>query len=502
MLKVMRESFHQLKWTLFAVIIVFVVGFVFFSGGGSAGGGGLSNQTMAGSGEKTISAPEFDARYQQVYQQQQSVYQGNLTPELVRAMNLPHQVLDAMIDNRLELEEARRLGLRVSDEEVSNYVLSLPAFQQNGQFVGKERYEQILAANRLTAERFEDEVRESLLGQKYVALVKASVLIPEKDVRQEFAARNEKATIEYVKIPSSRLDSGTGPTDADLKAYYEKHKDRYRMPEQRRVKYLLVDRARVQAKIVIPPSDLMAEYERRKDSFTTPEQVTAAHILIKVDPSKGPQADALARAKAQGLAELAKSGADFAQLANQNTQDPSGKGNGGQLPPFSRGQMVPEFERVAFSLEPGQIAGPIKTQYGYHVIKVIAKTPPHVRTFDEVRAQISSELAEKRAEAETTRRARELADRVKHLKIASDEQLRQLADNETIFYNETPWFSEANRFRASARAPVRRASVDAQDRPDLEDSSGHRTRAGDSQALRGAARRAFRLWRRSRRGWA
>ncbi len=441
MLKVMRDSFHKLKWILWAIVIAFVISFVYLSGG-SATTAGMAKNEVAKIGGDTIGAAEFDARYRQVYQQQQSLYQGNLSPELVRAMDLPRQVLDSMIDSKLQIEEARRLQLRVSDDEVSNYVVGLKAFQlDNGQFVGRERYQQILAANRLSSERFEEDVRESLLAQKYQALVKGTVLVSDDDIRKEFAARNEKATIEYVKIPSSRLDSGAGPTDADLKNYYAQHKDRYRSPEQRRVKYLLVDRARVTSKVSVSDAELRAEYASRKDTFSVSEQVTAAHILIRVDPSKGPAADAAAQAKAEKLAERAKSGEDFAKLANENTEDPSGKGNGGQLPPFSHGQMVPEFEKAAFSLEPGQIAGPIKTQYGYHVIKVLSKNPPRVRTFEEVRAQLSSELTQKRADKETERRARDLAERVKRVKSASDEELRKLADNDTIFYNESPWFS-------------------------------------------------------------
>jgi peptidyl-prolyl cis-trans isomerase D len=440
MLKVMRESFHHLKWTLFAVIIVFVVGFVFFSGG-SPGGSSLPSQTVAKVGGEAISAAEFDARYRQVFQQQQSVYQGKLSPELVRAMDLPRQVLDGMIDNRLQLEQARRLHLQVSDEEVSNYVVTMPNFQRDGQFIGKEKYQQLLAANRLPPERFEEEVRELLLSQKYLALVKASVLVPDSELRKEFASRNEKATIEYVKVPASRLDSGAGPTDADLKAYYEKHKDRYRIPEQRRAKYLLVERARVQSKVVVPEPELRAEYERSKDTFSVPEQVAAAHILIRTDASKGPAAEAEARAKAEKLSERAKKGEDFAKLANENTEDPSGKGSGGQLPPFSRGQMVPEFEQAAFALSVNQIAGPIKTQYGYHIIKVTGKTPARIKSLDEAKGELSNALSGKRADAETERRLRDLSERVKHAKNNSDEELRKLADNDTVFYNETPWFS-------------------------------------------------------------
>src|SRR5262249_61356635 len=130
------------------------------------------------------------------------------------------------------------------------------------------------------------------------------------------------------------------------------------------------------------------------------------------------------------------------QRAHENTEDACGKGNGGQLPPFSRGQMVPEFERVAFELTPGQIAGPIKTQFGYHIIKVIAKTPGRTRSFEEVRPQIQAELAGKRAEAETERLARELAEKLRHRKNDSDEELRKFADNDTSFYNTTAWISK------------------------------------------------------------
>src|SRR6266849_6421162 len=184
MLKVMRDSFHHLKWTLFAVIIVFFVGFVFFSGGSTGSGGGLSSQTIAKIGGETISAADFDELYRQVYQQQQSLYQGNLSPELVRALDLPRQILDGMIDSRLQLDQARKLHLQVSYQEVSNYIVSIPTFQQNGQFIGREKYQQVLAANRLTPEHFEDQVRESLLAQKYLAMVKASILVPESEVRK------------------------------------------------------------------------------------------------------------------------------------------------------------------------------------------------------------------------------------------------------------------------------------------------------------------------------
>ncbi|MCA1580287.1 MAG: SurA N-terminal domain-containing protein [Acidobacteria bacterium] len=439
MLKTMRESFHKLKWTLFAVILVFVLGFVFFSGGGG-GGKDSSGAVVAKVGGDSISAVDFDRQYRAQLQNQQRMYQGNLSPELIRAMDLPRQVLDGMIDRILRLESARRMHLKVSDQEVAQKIASYPAFQQNGQFVGRDQYERFLRGNNYTPDRFEDEVREDLLLEKYSTLVKSSVLVSDTDVQREFASRNEKASIEYIKIPSSRLENAAQPTDAELKAYFDKHKERYRATEQRRIKYLIVERGKVRGKTVVPDPELRADYESRKGSFSVPEQVVAAHILVKTDPAAAGAGDAAAREKADKLAERAKKGEDFAKLANENTDDPSGKGSGGQLPPFAKGQMVPEFEEAAFNMAPGEIRGPIKTQFGYHVIKLVSKTPPHTRTFEEMRTQIASELTEKRVEAETDRRARALADRVKGMSSTSDDELRKLQDD-VVKYETSEWVS-------------------------------------------------------------
>jgi peptidyl-prolyl cis-trans isomerase D len=441
MLKTMRNSFHQLKWTLFAVIAVFILGFVFWSGSGSEQD--AAGQVVARVGSERITAIEFDRQYKAQVERYRQMYQGNFSPELARALDLPRTVLDSMIDRILRLEAARRLGLNVSDKELADRIVSLSFFQEGGKFIGREKYERMLRANGIVPEQFEEELREDMLVEKYSGLVKASVVIPDSQLLREFAARNDKATIEYILVPTSRLESNVQPTDADLKAYLDKYKDRYRTPVQRRLKYLLVDRTRARTKIHPTDAQIQAEYAKRKDSFNVPEQVTAAHILISVKPDAGPEADALAKARAENIAARAKAGADFAKLANENTDDPSGKGTGGQLPPFSRGQMVPEFEEAAFSMAPGEIRGPIKTQFGYHIIKLISKTPARTRTLEEVRPSLVAELSEREATAEVDRMSRELAQKLKGEKSASDEELRKL-QNDVVTYNTTEWTSRTD----------------------------------------------------------
>jgi len=440
MLKTMRESFHHLKWTLFAVIIVFILGFVFWSGGGP-GGSEADRSVVARIAGQPISAAEFDRVYRNELERYRQMYQQSLSPDMLRALNMPHRVLDNMIDQRLVTEAAGDLHLSVSDEELARAIATLPYFQENGQYIGHDKYEKALLRAGLTPDRFERDVRESLLREKYTAYVRASVLVAESDIRREWSTRNEKATIEYVLVPSAKVDSKAEPTDADLKTWLEKRRDKFKKPVQRRFKYLLVDRVKVRAKTVVGEDEIKAEYSRRASSFIVPEQVTAAHILIRVDPAKGPEGEAAARAKAEKIAEQAKAGADFTKLANENTEDPSGKTSGGTLPPFGRGQMAAEFEEAAFAMQPGEIRGPVKTQFGFHVIKLINKMPARTRTLEEVKPTISGELADRRAGAEADRIARELATRAKGLGKASDDELRKL-QSEFITFNTTDWVSK------------------------------------------------------------
>ena len=436
MLKTMRNSFHHLKWTLFLVIAVFILGFVFWSGS-STDPSNRGSQIVARVGNERITAVDFDRQYRAQVERYRQMYQGNFSPELERALDLPRNVLEGMIERMLRLEAAKKLDLHVSDDELAQKIVTLPFFQDNGQFIGRDKYEKMLRSNGIMPDRFEEELREDMLLEKYAGLVKASVVVPDADIVREYAARNDKATIEYILIPTARLDSNAQPTDADLQGYLDKHKERYRAPVQRKIKYLLIDRARVRSKVTPTEAELKAAYEQRKDSFAAPEQVNASHILIK--PGEGDNGDAVARARAENLAARAKQpGADFAKLANENTDDPSGKTTGGKLPPFSHGQMVPEFEEAAFSMAPGEIRGPVKTQFGYHIIKVESKTPARQRTFDEVRAQLAAELSERQGSAEVDRLSRELAEKLKGMRSASDDDLRKL-QSEAVTYNTTEW---------------------------------------------------------------
>jgi peptidyl-prolyl cis-trans isomerase D len=435
MLKAMRDSFHHLKWTLFAVIIVFVLGFVFVSGTGT-GNENPATRTVAEVSGKNISALEFDRMYREQVERYRSMYGGNFTPQLARTLDLPRQVLEGMVDRQLRLEGARRLKLRVSDEELSRHVTSLPVFQENGKFIGREKYERLLRNNGMTAVRFEEGYREDLLLQKYDAAIREGVVVTDADIRREFDVRNDKATIEYMFVPAARLEAAVEPSEAELKAFFEKDRERFKAPIQRQFKYLLVDREKVRGKVPIAEPEARAEYEKRKAQFAVPETYLVSHILFRSEPDAPPGIAAAVETKALSVLARARAGEDFAKLADEFTEDPSGKGQGGRLPPYPAGQMVPEFDQAVAKMSPGEIAGPVKTQFGYHLIQFHSKSPARTRDFAEVRPALEAELSSTRATAEAERIAKELAEKAR--KDSSDEGLRKLQSDTTSF-NVAPW---------------------------------------------------------------
>ena len=452
MLKVMRRSFQQLKWILWFVVIVFVA-FVFVDWGmGRVRGDKTSTGEIASVHGEPITAVDFDRQYRQTEDRYRQMYKGNWSPALAKAMDLPNQVLNGMIERRMLLEAAQRSGLRVSDAELSERLQALSAFQRNGQFIGSAEYASVLASYGMTVEQFERGYREDMLIEKFNALVAASLVVPEETLKSRFEAQNEKAKIEYVLVPPARLAAAASPapTDAELKAFYDQHKELFREPERRKLKYLLVEQAKLREKLKPSPAEIKAYYDGHPDEFPVPERVHAQHVLVKVAKDATPAQDAAARKKAEDVLARAKKGEDFAALARQYSDDPGSKANGGDLPPFGRGAMVPPFEQAAFSMQPGEIRGPVKSDFGYHVIKLIGKLPAGRQSLEEATPRITSLLTQDQVKAASQRRADELAKKVG--KNASDEDLRKLTDD-VVSFDATDWVSAQGQVPGIGYAP-------------------------------------------------
>jgi peptidyl-prolyl cis-trans isomerase D len=412
MLDRMRRHKGWLKWSLGLVVLAFIVFYIpsFLDDPTAVGVGALPGEVIAEVEGRSVTAGQFQQRYNSQIQAYRTAYGSNLNDQLLRQLGIDQQILQAMIDEQAALVEAERLGLNVSDEELAQQIFSIPGLQENGRFIGEQRYEALLRSQipPLTKAMFEDNLRGSLMIDKLHAALTDWMTVADGEVEREFTQRNEKVKLQVVALTADRFRDQVTVTDADVSAHFDMHKTDYRIGEQRKVRMLLLDRDQARAKTVVPAADLQRYYNDNISLYQTPEQIRASHILLNTAGKD----EATVRKQAEDLLKQARAGADFAALAMKFSEDPGSKVNGGDLDYFSRGRMVPEFETAAFALEPGQISDVVKTQYGFHIIKAVDKKPAVTQTFDEVRPQIEEQLKTQRTDQQLTARANEMARRI------------------------------------------------------------------------------------------
>jgi peptidyl-prolyl cis-trans isomerase D len=395
MLDRMRRHKGWLKWSLALVVLTFVVFYIpdFIA---PTGAGAAPSEVLADVEGEEITVRDFQRRYNAQLQAYRNAYGSQLSEQLLRQLGIERQILQQMVDEEAMVAEARRQGLRVNDVEVRERILAIPAFQENGRFIGEQRYRQMLQMNNppLTTTDFEDNLRRALLIEKLRNAVTGWMTVTDPDAAEEYRRRNEKVKLEVVPLTPDAFRSQVSVTDADLNAHFEKNKESYRIGEKRRVRYALVDVDRVRQQVTVPQNELEAFYKQNIAQYSTPEQLSASHILLKVEEKD----EAAVRKQAEELAKRAKAGEDFAALAKQFSEDESNKATGGSLGEFGRGTMVPEFEQAAFAMKAGDISDPVKTSFGYHIIKVEKNQAATTRPLTEVRSEIEEQLKWQKAQ--------------------------------------------------------------------------------------------------------
>src|SRR6478609_10075677 len=353
MLAKMRRHMNWLKWSLGIVCLAFVIFYIpdFLQGKGADA---ASSDTIATVQGHEITAGEFRKTYQAQLQAYRTAYGNNMSEQLLKQLGIDQQILQQMVDERAALAEAERLGIKVSDEEVRQRIFAMPAFQENGGFIGEARYQQLLRMQRppMVASEFEDNVRRGLAVEKLRGSLTDWLSVNDKDLEQEYRRRNDKVKLAVVSFTADSFRGQVNATDAEVASYFEGHKNDFKIPEKRKIRYLLVDVEALRAKTVVPTGDIEREYNNNAEQYTTPEQVRASHILLKTEGKD----EAAVKAKAEDLLKQIRAGADFAELAKKNSEDEASAKNGGDLDYFGRGRMVKEFEEAAFSLQPGQIS--------------------------------------------------------------------------------------------------------------------------------------------------
>jgi peptidyl-prolyl cis-trans isomerase D len=433
MLDRMRRHRDWLKWSLGLVCVAFVLFYIpdFLRG---TGADAASSDTVAKVEGREITSGEFRRTYQAQLQAYRSAYGNNMSDQLLKQIGIDQQILQQMVDERAARAEAERLGISVSDGEVRQRIFAMPAFQDNGAFIGDVRYQQLLRMQRppMTASEFEDNVRHGLAVEKLRASLTDWLSVPDNELEKEYRRRNDKVKLAVVSITADSFRPQVSATDAEVATYFDAHKDDFKIPEKRKIRYMLINIDAMRAKVVIPPADIEREYTNNQEQYSTPEQVRASHILLKTEGKD----DAAVKATAEELLKQAKAGADFAELAKKNSEDEASAKNGGDLDYFGKGRMVPEFDAAVFAMEPGQVSDLVKTQYGYHIIKLIDKKPATTRPLAQVRQQLNDQLAYQRAQAQAADLAQALE---KQIKSAGD--LDKVAKAQGLVVQESGFFA-------------------------------------------------------------
>ena len=377
------------------IILSFIIGYTMLTAPSDSGGRNSDVAAIVNGNDISYSA--FQSSYSNLYNLYQSIYQGNFNAEIEKQLNLPQQAMQQIIQEVLLIEEADRLGLEVSKDELVAAIAQYDAFKENGVF-SRNRYLQVLNYQRMTPEQFEDAQRRQLLTAKVTARLQEKVSVSEDELKEAFHKENDKINLNYSWLTPALVESKVEVTSEGLTAYFEENKEQFRLDEKRSLRYLQFDPARYEDDVAnFSDDELERFYRRHLDLYETQEQVKAAHILLRVAEDATEETRNQRRALAADLLKQLQEGADFAALAKANSDDKGTAQNGGDLGSFGRGIMVKSFEDAAFSLKPGQLSGIVETPFGYHIIKVEEATEagvkPLVDVIDDVKAGLLVEKA-------------------------------------------------------------------------------------------------------------
>ncbi len=352
--------------------------------GYGGGVGGADDQVVAQVGKEEISLRDVQVQIQ-------SLRQNRQIPAELLHVYIP-QLIDQMITEHAIAYEAKRLGYVVTDNELADTIQSLA----NGQFADPAVYKRYVEEQGMTVPQFENSLRDSILMTRLQTVAMEGIIVAPEEIKKEYDNKNAKVKVEYLLFSESSLESKIKPTPADLQTYFNQHRAQFQMPEQRAAGVLVADQAKVADTIQISDAQEQAYYNANLDQYRTPERVSVRHILLMTTGKSQPEMEQI-RKKAEDLLKQIRAGADFADLAKKNSQDPGSAANGGDLGWIVRGQTVKNFEAAAFSLKPKQISDLVTTEYGFHILEVMDHQDAHVKSLAEVKNDIAALLKKQAA---------------------------------------------------------------------------------------------------------
>jgi peptidyl-prolyl cis-trans isomerase D len=441
MLDVLRK--RKRSWIITFLLGLIIVVFIAFYGGNKLSDPALQDAAVV-NGE-VITQREFALHYQRALERYREMLKGSLTPELEKSLNLRASLLEELIQRRLVLQEARHLGLAATDDDLMMAIAQVPDFQVNGRF-NKERYLQLLRANRLSPAQFEEEQREQLTIQRLYGILLDGVHVTEDEVRDRYRFEQEKIDLNFIRLPVSDFLAQAKPTEAEIKNFYDRSKESFKEPLKVQVEYLSYPFDRFSPSTPIDTKEIEEYYQaNRETKFHKAKEVKARYILIRSAGDAKQKSDAQTRANR--IVTEARAGKDFAQLAKQESAD-STAAKGGDLGWLTQEQLPPPLDKAVFNLRKGEISDAIETPAGFHIVKVDDIKEAKTQSLQDATAEITRILKSEKGKRE----AAKVADRDRE-KALSDDDFAKLARDSNVSVKVTRPFTSGEMLPEIGQAP-------------------------------------------------
>lgn len=390
MLEFLRKSAGS--WMIKILLTLIVVAFVLM------GAGSIRNRrsaAVASVNGEPITIQEYQEAYQNITANLRRQFGGNLNEEMLKMFNVKKQALDALIEKSLLLQVAEENNIRVPDESLIDSITRIPMFQRDGVF-DPSIYQMVLSQNQLTPQKYEAMQKDAILNGKVKNFITNTVSVSEEEAKAWYAGQKTAINIDYtVFTPADFKDVKI--SDAETKTYFDAHKADYKTEPAIKARYVRFAPENYMSGVSATDEEIENYYTGHTSEFKTAESVSARHILLKLPEKAAAEKVEEQRKLALDIMDKAKAGKDFAELARQYSEDPGSKEKGGDLGSFTREKMVRPFSEKAFSMQPGQISDPVRTPFGWHIIKVENHTPESVKPLEAAKEGIRSKLAAQKA---------------------------------------------------------------------------------------------------------
>ena len=401
MISAMRDYFRGLKFILLIVIVAFIATSVVYFGSDAVGRRGLGDGSVASVNGEEIPVERFRRSYQSYVEFYRQIYKDRLTTEMAERLGISQQVVNDLVQEALVVQQARREGVTVTDDELRVRIQQVRAFHDAGRF-SRERYLAVLRQVRIDPAEFEADQRREMVRRKMEGLVKDGVKLSPDELQQAYGFRKDRVRAAWASVETAPLMAGVTVADGELEPYVKSHQAQLTRPERRKIQYVLVS----PKAFAEPVTDAAAEayYTEHPAEFEKPRRLRAAHILVRVPPVGGSDAENAAKAKVDDVIKRARAGEDFAKLAREASEDTATAAQGGDLGFVGPGEMVPQFEQAVFALKKGELSpAPVRTPFGYHAIKVVdvqeGGRPPYKEVAPKIKEKLLAERSERAAAA-------------------------------------------------------------------------------------------------------